>query len=370
MLVFASPSVFQTAPPQPRSNARWRRCTLGYAAQTACFGSLAYWTPLYLDKAKGIAGASSGTLFGAVSSNPWVYFAMAQVLILAALAMLRQAIGRCPDTAWHRDRGYRPLWRIAYHALFFTDLYGDFPDKAPPYPVIWLAFERDLKPLLPELLGIQETIRSLEARKLAIEEQIRAVHLRAVEDFDIEIGEAGLEGAIEEFAEREAGDLRVAAVGQPAVAARDLQECLWLQLRQLGQEGTPAEKIVTEHLRLLQNHQVPEIARKLGVSIDDLKDHIEIIKNLDPKPGSRYNPSQSQYVIPDVYVVKVEDQYVAVLNEDGLPQMRISPVYRRLLDKSAADNTDGVLPNDRDKKYQLRANLDFWWSFISMTLFQ
>ena len=120
------------------------------------------------------------------------------------------------------------------------------------------------------------------------------------------------------------------------VAARDLQECLWLQIRHLGLEGTPTEKIVTEHLRLLQNHQVPEIARKLGMSIEDLKEHVEIIRNLDPKPGSRYNPSQSQYVIPDVYVVKVEDQYVAALNEEGLPQLRISPVYRRLLDKAGA----------------------------------
>src|SRR6186713_3473284 len=56
------------------------------------------------------------------------------------------------------------------------------------------------------------------------------------------------------------------------VAARDLQECLWLQIRHLGLEGTPSEKIVTEHLRLLQNHQVPEIARKLGMSIEDLKE--------------------------------------------------------------------------------------------------
>jgi len=132
------------------------------------------------------------------------------------------------------------------------------------------------------------------------------------------------------------------------VAARDLQECLLLQLRRLGLEGTPTEKIVTEHLRLLQNHQVPEIARKMGMTIDDLKEHIEIIRHLDPKPGSRYNPSQSQYVIPDVYVVKVEDQYVAMLNEDGLPQMRISPVYRRLLDKNT-ENTDETRAYVKDK---------------------
>src|SRR5436853_3776970 len=124
------------------------------------------------------------------------------------------------------------------------------------------------------------------------------------------------------------------------VAARDLQECLLLQIRHIGLEGTPTEKIVTEHLRLLQGHNVPEIAKRLGMSIDDLKEHIEIIRHLDPKPGSSYNPSQSHYVIPDVYVVKVEDQYVAVLNEEGLPQLRISPVYRRLLDKSAENTTE------------------------------
>ncbi|MGH9148124.1 MAG: RNA polymerase factor sigma-54 [Vicinamibacterales bacterium] len=124
------------------------------------------------------------------------------------------------------------------------------------------------------------------------------------------------------------------------VAARDLQECLLLQIRHIGLEGTPTEKIVVDHLRLLQNHQIPEIARRLGLSIDELKEHVEIIRHLDPKPGSRYNPSQAHYVIPDVYVMKVEDQYVAVLNEEGLPQLRISPVYRRLLDKNTEQNSE------------------------------
>jgi RNA polymerase sigma-54 factor len=132
------------------------------------------------------------------------------------------------------------------------------------------------------------------------------------------------------------------------VAARDLQECLLLQIRHLGLEDTPTEKIVADHLRLLQNHQVPEISRKLGLPIEDLKEHIEVIRHLDPKPGSRFNPTQSQYVIPDVYVVKLEDQYVALLNEDGLPQMRISPVYRRLLDKNT-ENSDETRAYVKDK---------------------
>jgi len=124
------------------------------------------------------------------------------------------------------------------------------------------------------------------------------------------------------------------------VGARDLQECLLIQIRHLGLDGTPTERIVSEHLKLLQNHQVPELSKRLGLTVEELKDHIEIIRHLDPKPGSRYNPTQSQYVIPDVYVVKVEDHYEVFLNEEGLPQLRISPVYRRLLDKSGGDSAE------------------------------
>jgi RNA polymerase sigma-54 factor len=117
------------------------------------------------------------------------------------------------------------------------------------------------------------------------------------------------------------------------VGARDLQECLLLQIRHLGLGGTPVEVLVQDHLRLLQNQRIPDLARQLNVEPEEIKAHIELIKHLDPKPGARYSPADSQYVIPDVYVVKTDEGYRAVLNEDGLPQLRISPVYRRLLDK-------------------------------------
>ncbi|HEY8536172.1 MAG TPA: RNA polymerase factor sigma-54, partial [Vicinamibacterales bacterium] len=132
------------------------------------------------------------------------------------------------------------------------------------------------------------------------------------------------------------------------VAARDLQECMVLQLRVLGLAGSPAEKIVTEHLRALQNHQIPEIARKLGLTIEELKPHLEVIRHLDPKPGLRFNPAPSQYVTPDVFVEKIDDEYVVFLNEDGLPQMRISPTYRRLLDKDA-EHSEETRAYVRDK---------------------
>jgi RNA polymerase sigma-54 factor len=132
------------------------------------------------------------------------------------------------------------------------------------------------------------------------------------------------------------------------VGARDLQECLLLQLRHLGLGGTPAETLVRDHLRLLQNHRIPELARLLGLEPEEIKAHIELIKHLDPKPGARYSPADSQYVIPDVYIVKTDEGYRAVLNEDGLPQLRISPVYRRLLDKGG-ETSDETRAYVKDK---------------------
>jgi RNA polymerase sigma-54 factor len=132
------------------------------------------------------------------------------------------------------------------------------------------------------------------------------------------------------------------------VGARDLQECLLLQIRHLGLCGTPTEALVRDHLRLLQNHRIPDLARQLGLEPEEVKAHIEFIKQLDPKPGARYSPAESQYVIPDVYIVKTEDGYRAVLNEDGLPQLRISPVYRRLLDKGG-ETSDETRAYVKDK---------------------
>ncbi|MEO8071465.1 MAG: RNA polymerase factor sigma-54, partial [Acidobacteriota bacterium] len=132
------------------------------------------------------------------------------------------------------------------------------------------------------------------------------------------------------------------------VGARDLQECLLLQLKSLGLANTPAETLVKDHLRLLQNHRIPELAKALGLEPEEIKQHIELIKNLDPKPGSRYSPADSQYVIPDVYIIKTDEGYRAVLNEDGLPQLRISPVYRRLLDKGG-ETSDETRAYVKDK---------------------
>ena len=109
------------------------------------------------------------------------------------------------------------------------------------------------------------------------------------------------------------------------VAARNLQECLLLQLEHLGIEETHSASIVRNHLELLQTHQFQKLANCLGISETETRRQVEIIERLVGEPGLRHNQPQSQYVIPDVYIEKEGAEYVAELNEDGLPQLGTPP---------------------------------------------
>jgi len=134
------------------------------------------------------------------------------------------------------------------------------------------------------------------------------------------------------------------------VGARDLKECLILQLRHFQLAGTHAEAIVREHLELVQAYKYDEIAKRLGCPVDEARRHVEVIRRLDPKPGQKYSNQSPSYVVPDVYVVKVDrGDYTVVLNEDGLPRLRVSPVYRRMLEGGKESLTKEAREFVRDK---------------------
>jgi len=117
----------------------------------------------------------------------------------------------------------------------------------------------------------------------------------------------------------------------PGICAFDLPDCLMLQIRALGIDNPLIEKIVTEHWPEFLNRQFPQLSRTLGVGMSELQAVVEIIKNLEPKPGRKYSNERTIYVEPDVAVRKIGDEYVIQLNEDGLPKLRISAAYRRML---------------------------------------
>ena len=117
----------------------------------------------------------------------------------------------------------------------------------------------------------------------------------------------------------------------PGVCARDLRECLLIQMKYLGLDNTIVVGIVQDHLKHVENKNYKAISRAMGIRFNDVVTAVEIITRLEPKPGRQYSDEEPQYISPDVFVYKVGDEYVVVLNEDGMPKLRISSYYREAL---------------------------------------
>lgn len=118
------------------------------------------------------------------------------------------------------------------------------------------------------------------------------------------------------------------------IAARDLRECLLLQLESQGLVDTLVWRIVANHLPRVEHGLLAEIAKHEACSEQDVVDAVREIRKLEPRPARPYFDEVSIYVVPDVYVRKVGDEYVVTLNENGIPRLRLNPEYERLVDSS------------------------------------
>jgi RNA polymerase sigma-54 factor len=128
------------------------------------------------------------------------------------------------------------------------------------------------------------------------------------------------------------------------VGARDLRECLLLQLRFLEIDTPLVEIIIRDHWEEFMQRKFVPLAKAVGIDMKTLEGIVELIKHLDPKPGRKYSNERAIYVEPDVYVHKVSDEYVIVLNEDGMPKLRINSGYRSMLN-SMDSKSDGETVN-------------------------
>ncbi|MGH7321177.1 MAG: RNA polymerase factor sigma-54 [Candidatus Rokuibacteriota bacterium] len=122
------------------------------------------------------------------------------------------------------------------------------------------------------------------------------------------------------------------------VAARDLRECLLIQLRDQASPDPLAIEILEARFEAFQRCKYAELARALKQDPERINEAIEEIAALEPKPGRRFAPVDTRYVVPDVYVHKIDAEYKVVLNDDGIPRLRINSYYRSLLGRSPGDD--------------------------------
>src|SRR5262245_35624580 len=139
---------------------------------------------------------------------------------------------------------------------------------------------------------------------------------------------------------------RVLAIVQtfdpPGVAARSARECLLLQLRAAPEPDEVAMALVERHFAELGRRRYGELARALGVTPELVQRALEVILRLEPKPGRRFDSPDPRYVVPDVTVQKVEGEYLIILNDEGIPRLRINALYRSLLRQSGDETRQYV----------------------------
>jgi RNA polymerase sigma-54 factor len=116
------------------------------------------------------------------------------------------------------------------------------------------------------------------------------------------------------------------------VGARDVRESLLIQLDYYGMADRLAVQLVRDHLESLQTHKLPELAKTLGVPLDQILEEVEVIKKLDPKPGRKYSAEEAQPVVPEVTIDKIGDDYVIRFEDDGMPHLRINRTYRQMME--------------------------------------
>ena len=161
------------------------------------------------------------------------------------------------------------------------------------------------------------------------------------------MGNAGLEQVAAVLA-------KVQLFDPPGVASRDLRECLLIQAKNLELEDDLVVRIIEDHLHYLETKNYQALVKVLKRPPEDVKQAIDIILHLDPRPGSAYNEESVQYISPDVYVLKIDGEFVILLNEDGMPKLRVSSYYKDAL------SHDAVLPADAKDYIQSKLRSAAW----------
>ena len=143
----------------------------------------------------------------------------------------------------------------------------------------------------------------------------------------------------------------------PGVGARDLRECLLIQLQREGRENGIEYKIVSEHMEDLGKRRFPEIARRMGISVEDVQEAANNIARLNPRPGQVFAAAPQNYVLPDVTVEKVDGDYQITLNNEQIPHLRISNTYKDIIaqDNNGSEVKDYIRDKIRSGKFLIRS---------------
>jgi RNA polymerase sigma-54 factor len=170
---------------------------------------------------------------------------------------------------------------------------------------------------------------------------------------------AQMEKIPEEVVERARQEvMRLDPVG---CGAREVKECLLVQLEVLGESDRLATKLISEHLADLQQHKLPHLSKQIGIDVETLLEELQFIRTLDPYPGRRYSSDEPILISPEIYIEKLDENdedYVIYFADDGSPRLRVSPQYQQMLSQGVSNETKSFIREKMRSAVDLLRNIE------------
>ena len=170
---------------------------------------------------------------------------------------------------------------------------------------------------------------------------------------------AAMEKVSEELVERARQEvMRLDPVG---CGARDVKECLLVQLEVLGESDRLATKLISEHFSELQQHKLPHLSKQIGVDVETLLEELQFIRTLDPYPGRRYSSDEPILISPEIYIEKLDEDdedYVIYFADDGSPRLRVSQQYQQMLSQGVSNETKSFIREKMRSAVDLLRNIE------------
>jgi RNA polymerase sigma-54 factor len=143
--------------------------------------------------------------------------------------------------------------------------------------------------------------------------------------------------------------------------ARDVKECLLVQLEVLGETDRLAARLISEHFADLQQHKLPHLSKQIGIDVETLLEELQFIRTLDPYPGRRYSSEEPILISPEIYIEKLEendDEYVIYFADDGSPRLRVSQQYQQMLSQGVSNETKSFIREKMRSAVDLLRNIE------------
>jgi len=170
---------------------------------------------------------------------------------------------------------------------------------------------------------------------------------------------AAMEKVSEEVVERARQEvMRLDPVG---CGAREVRECLLVQLEVLGESDRLASKLISEHFSELQQHKLPHLSKQIGIEVETLLEELQFIRTLDPYPGRRYSSDEPILISPEIYIEKLDendDDYIIYFADDGSPRLRVSQQYQQMLSQGVSNETKSFIREKMRSAVDLLRNIE------------